>query len=249
MCLVLIALESVPGHRLVLAANRDEWHARPAEALHWWPDRPELAGGRDAVAGGTWLAVRRDGHFATVLNAPGAAAPQAAPSRGDLVPGFLAAEDSAAAVRRIRDESSRYAGFHFVAGSAGRGTTRGWYVGHRQARVTALDHGVHGIDSAGLDTADPRLGRALAGFGRAAAAGPASLLDLLGDDTDPGPGADDSRPVFIRGPEFGTRCSTVLLIADDGRCEIRERRFAANGVVQEETRLHWCIEATAAGPR
>ena len=52
MCLALLALDVHPRYAVVLAANRDEFHARAALAADWWRDPPILAG-RDQVAGGT----------------------------------------------------------------------------------------------------------------------------------------------------------------------------------------------------
>ncbi|PSQ90568.1 MAG: hypothetical protein BRD57_06405 [Proteobacteria bacterium SW_6_67_9] len=121
MCLVVYAQDAVPGYRVVLAANRDEYHARPAQALHWWAHEPPLLAGRDQRAGGTWLGVRRDGRFACVLNGGGAAPSADAPSRGQLVPQVLAGADLMGARQRVEREGSRFAGFHLLAGELGAG--------------------------------------------------------------------------------------------------------------------------------
>lgn len=246
MCLVLLALDSVPGYPVVLAANRDERHERAAEPLHWWPDDPGIAGGRDAVAGGTWLGVCRDGRFAAVLNAPGQPPPAGAASRGELVPRFLAAREPERALHAIEASAAAYAGFHFVGGGPGCA----WYLGARGKDVARLGGGVHGIDNAGLDVDDPRLRRARRGFAAAAAAGDTEpLLALLADTGDPGEGAGDCRPVFVRDAWFGTRCSTVLRIADGGGIELVERRFGPDGASIGDTRLAWTVAAVAAGNR
>ena len=57
MCLLVLAWRSHPRYRLVVAANRDEFHARPAAALAPWDDPPGIVGGRDLTAGGTWFAI------------------------------------------------------------------------------------------------------------------------------------------------------------------------------------------------
>ncbi len=59
MCLALFALDAHPRFALVVAANRDEYHARPAAPAAWW-DEGWLAG-RDLKAGGTWFGVTRGG--------------------------------------------------------------------------------------------------------------------------------------------------------------------------------------------
>ena len=89
MCLALIALQTHPRYAVVIVANRDEFHARPAAAAGWW-DEGWLAG-RDLEAGGTWLGVARDGRYAFLTNVrePQRQRP-GAPSRGALVPRVLA---------------------------------------------------------------------------------------------------------------------------------------------------------------
>lgn len=249
MCLVLLALDPAPGTRVVLAANRDEHHDRPARELHWWPDRDAIAGGRDRLAGGTWLAVRRDGRFATVLNDARVPSPGGdPPSRGGLPPRFLDAADPAAGAAAIQAEAAAHAGFHFIGGDAGGCA---WYCASGAAAPVALAPGIHGADNAGLDADDPRLRRGRAAFERALdGAGPVdpeALLAVLADDTDPGPGAGDSRPVFVRGADFGTRCSTVLRIAADGAIDLVERRFDAAGERAGETRFAWRHDGAATG--
>ena len=57
MCLLVLAWRAHPRYRLVVAANRDEFHARPAAALAPWTDLAGVIGGRDLQANGAWLAV------------------------------------------------------------------------------------------------------------------------------------------------------------------------------------------------
>jgi uncharacterized protein with NRDE domain len=96
MCLILFAWQAHPRYRLVLAANRDEFHQRPALAADFWPDKPDLLAGRDLQAGGTWLGVTRSGRFAAVTNFREPLAPELPleRSRGDLVTAFLTGDQS-----------------------------------------------------------------------------------------------------------------------------------------------------------
>ena len=68
MCLILFAWRAHPEYRLVLAANRDEFHARPTDASDFWAAHPELLAGKDLQQGGTWMGVTRSGRFAAVTN-------------------------------------------------------------------------------------------------------------------------------------------------------------------------------------
>jgi uncharacterized protein with NRDE domain len=69
MCLILLAVDSHPRYSLVVAANRDEYYARPTRSLQQWPEAPQLWAGKDLTAGGTWLGLTRAGRFAAVTNA------------------------------------------------------------------------------------------------------------------------------------------------------------------------------------
>ena len=208
MCLVALASDPDASQPLVLAANRDEYHDRPAAPAAWWSDRPCVLGGRDGRAGGTWLGVSRGGRFAVVLNDGRRSHPPGAPSRGELVPGFLEADDAGAWLAALVRARARYAGFHLVAGDV----DRVHYVGSLTPQPVALGRGIHVIDNDGPDSGTPRARRArscLAGPLAAGDEGPA-LIAALGDRADPGPGTGDRRPLFIADGTFGTRCSTVV---------------------------------------
>lgn len=243
MCLALLALDAVPGWPLVLAANRDERHDRPARPLDWWGDHPDMVGGRDERAGGTWLAARRDGRFATVLNDARIAPPAGAPSRGNLVAEALGPGDAASITTAIHARRHAYAGFHLLVGEPGTG----WYCGTHAEQPRVLSAGVHSVGNAGLDPGDPRLGRAVDLFRSALADGfeRSALLDALGDRQGAGNGPADCRPVFIAAESFGTRCSTVLAIDADGEACMHERRFAAGGRMTGETVRQWQLPLDA----
>ena len=118
MCLFTLANQVVDAFPLVIAANRDELYARPTAEAGRWADDRRIVGGRDLLAGGTWLALRDDGRFAAVTNLRGEAKPEA-PSRGTLVGDFVRGDDPPRAyVERIASRGSDYAGFHLVAGIA-----------------------------------------------------------------------------------------------------------------------------------
>lgn len=89
MCLIVVGWRVHPDYPLVVAANRDEFYARPTAALSRWPDAPEIIGGRDLEAGGTWLGISEAGRFAAVTNVrePGMAPGKL--SRGALTRQFL----------------------------------------------------------------------------------------------------------------------------------------------------------------
>ena len=59
------ALEDVG---LLVAFNRDEAFERATRAVHFWEDKPHILGGRDEVAGGTWLCFSASGRVAWLTN-------------------------------------------------------------------------------------------------------------------------------------------------------------------------------------
>src|SRR5262245_62983643 len=90
MCLILLACQATGRDRLVVAANRDEFHGRASAPAAFWPDQPAILAGRDLEARGTWMGISRGGRFAAVTNYRGGTEPRAAHSRGSLVTAFLA---------------------------------------------------------------------------------------------------------------------------------------------------------------
>lgn len=251
MCLIVFAWQAHPGYSLVLGANRDEFHARPAAPLGWWKDAPNILAGRDLQAGGTWLALARSGRFATVTNYREGFAPHpGVRSRGELVTSFL--EDGGRALRFAEAlNGDEYAGFSLLAGRLGGGDEELVYVSNRGDRGRPLSPGLYGLSNASLDTPWPKVLRSKA---RLAALledklEAEALFDLLADRT-PGstediadaiaddlPG-DTARAIaapFVVTPAYGTRCSTVLLARTDGHVSLHERRFDPAGAPAGDT--------------
>src|ERR1700694_2692318 len=116
MCLAVVALDAHPQYRIVIAANRDEFHARPAAPAHWWTSG--MLAGQDLVGGGAWFGVSRGGRWALVTNfREGIPRDPDAPSRAHLVTGALLLRLPpllcAAAIAR---DGARYHGFNLLVG-------------------------------------------------------------------------------------------------------------------------------------
>src|SRR6185295_12382326 len=115
MCLIVLAWRVHPDLPLLVAANRDEFHARPAERAGFWKDHPSILAGRDLEAGGTWMGVSRTGRFAAVTNYKGGRDPNAAESRGALVTDFLLGDlNSKAFVEKTEKTKTNYSGFNLL---------------------------------------------------------------------------------------------------------------------------------------
>ena len=237
MCLILWAYQRHPRYRLILAANRDEFYARPSLPVGYWPDHPQVIGGRDLTAGGTWMAVSRTGRVAAITNYRDPAANNpAARSRGELVAGFASgAESPTGYLNQVARHRQAYNGFNLlVADAAEMG-----YLGSRQGLVRRLEPGIYGLSNHLLDTDWPKVAGARADLERLVsedAASPESLLDLLCDRRQPpdaelpetGVGLEWERllaPRFIVSENYGTRSSTVLFLEHRGCAAIWEWTF------------------------
>jgi uncharacterized protein with NRDE domain len=247
MCLLVLAWRSHPRYRLVVAANRDEFHDRAAAPLAPWPEIDGVVGGRDLQADGAWFAVDSRRRFGIVTNfREFGRRRRGAPSRGGLIPRFLAgSHPTDEYLQGLETDAPGYAGFNLLL--ADRDSL--WYASNR-ADVFArqLPPGIYGLSNEFLDTPWPKLVRVRARFDSllqaANSSDPQALragLFAMLSDRDPAP--PDSVPAGDLSPEwarklsapfvldrrFGTRCSTVLTITTDGALEITERRFAADG--------------------
>jgi len=213
MCLILVASRVHPDFPLIVAANRDEFHARPTERAAFWKDRPGILAGRDLEAMGTWMGVSRTGRFAAVTNYRGGRDANAAESRGLLVTRFL--EGEAFAGEYVTDVAQRgevYSGFNLLADDG----DELWWCSNRDSGPRRLEPGIYGLGNYLLDT--PEVAESKAQLGRS---------------IDPGPAVE---PLFgvlaaakIVAAEYGTRCSTVLINGRDGRIQFAERPFDASG--------------------
>ena len=252
MCLIYVAWRRHPRCRLVVAANRDEYHARPAASAHWWEDAPGVLAGRDLEAGGTWLGTTRGGRFAAITNYhdPAAGRRADAPSRGALVGAFLTGGESAPVyLDRVLEEGHRYNGFSLLAMD---GDTLA-FASNRLPGVMRLGPGVYGLSNHLLDTPWPKVTEGKAELERLLAEPDLRVPDLLallaarghaGDEAlcaDKGSdlGRRHARATrFIMGGDHGTRTSTVVLRDASGAGLFVERTFdprgAAVGVVTFE---------------
>lgn len=254
MCLVVFAWNAHPDYKLVLAANRDEYHARPARALGWWADQPDILAGRDLQAGGTWLAAHRAGRFATVTNYhEHARPPEKKRSRGALVTDFVAGNASPAEYGQMI-ASAEYAGFSLLVADSREIAC----VSNRNGETKPLSPGVYGLSNATLDTPWPKVVRsrtALASLIESGQLNETTLMHLLADRTPASIADIDAAQLpfniarartapFIVTPDYGTRCSTVCLWSNSGQVVLHEHRFDPEGKTVGKSRFSFQIDAS-----
>lgn len=245
MCLVVLAVGCDPDYPLILAANRDEFHARPSQDIHWWPDQPDIVGGRDLQAGGSWLALSRRGRFATVTNYRDAEPPSGRyVSRGELVTGFLSSELSPHEYLDTIEEDA-YAGFNLIVGD---GNTVG-YLSNREDGRRELGAGIYALSNALLDADAHKVvtsKRHLADLVERSGVNTSMLLRLMHDrHRAPAVEVETGRLEFSRAhaitapfivmPDYGTRCTTIVLLDRDGRWQVTERRFDRDGTASGDS--------------
>jgi uncharacterized protein with NRDE domain len=165
MCIVVFHWAPETDAPLALAANRDEFFARPTAAMHWWPDGNVLAG-RDLKSGGTWMGVTRTGRFALVTNVRDPSLRKSnAPSRGNIVSGFLESEtDAQMFLQTIASRGHAYEGFNLVCGSLARSARELWFLNSVEQMPRRLTHGTYALSNATLDTPWPKTKRIKAVF-------------------------------------------------------------------------------------
>lgn len=247
MCIVAFAWQAHPRWKLVTIGNRDEMHARPAEKLARWNEPAHLLAGRDAKAGGTWLGISEQGRFAVVTNLSGHGAPDPKrASRGDLLKDYLSGDGAYSDLSATR--FSDFNPFNLITVDGDEACAHS----NRPGAVSKLlAPGIHGLSNGPLERPWPKSGqlnRTMTDWVKNGPDDPSALLDLLRSQT-PFPPAGQVKnnseysiepehsPIFIQNPVYGTRCSTVVAIDDQGKGLVIERRFDPSGEVTGTTDL------------
>ena len=215
MCLILAAWQVHADFPLVIAANRDEFHGRPAARAAFWDDRPDVLAGRDLQAGGTWMGVSRAGRFAAVTNYRGGTEPGAAESRGALVTRYL----EGVGVPELAQRAQAYSGFNLLASD---GRELHW-LSNRDGDSRRLAPGWYGLGNLLLDTPDVEEHK------QRFRGSPLSMEPLFGV----------LAQAKIVDERYGTRCSSIAMVGAQVR--FAERAFAASGA--EGTTLRYEFSA------
>jgi uncharacterized protein with NRDE domain len=245
MCLILFSCAAHRFFPLVIAANRDEHHARASTAAAFWPDLPHIYAGRDLEKGGTWMGISTRGRFSAITNfREGRAGPAAPRSRGEIVSGFLADDAPAGPyLDKLAADAAEYNPFSVIAGDVD-----GLHVWSNRgpSAPQPITAGVHGLSNHLLDTPWPKVSAGVAALSatldeRDADCIAGAMFAFLasrkavsdGALPDTGVGLQRERelsPPFIAGEHYGTRTSTLLLVGRDGTVIFHEKRYGSGGV-------------------
>ena len=253
MCLILLAHGAHPEYPLVIAANRDEYYQRPSAKAAFWQDHPHILAGRDLEGMGTWLGVTRRGRFAALTNFRDPNERKTdAPTRGQLVSGFLTSERKPRAyLEDVAALAPNYNGFSLLAGDI----DGVFFFSSRASSVQQVSPGIHGLSNHLLDTPWPKVTRGKLRLHAALAdePSPEALLDLLNDREpaadhelpDTGIGTEMERvlsPALIVSTQYGTRASTAVLIGRDGGVSFSERTILRGGDIGATVSLRFRLE-------
>ena len=258
MCLIFIALKHHPKYKLIVAANRDEFYARKTAAAAYWQDHPEILGGRDLEAMGTWLGMTRKGKICMVTNFRDLRNIKAnAPSRGKLVTDFLLEKISAEDyLMRVRANAKRYNGFSLIAGNV----DELFYLSNYKDGIIQLNSGLFGLSNHLLETPWPKVEKGKAAIQdllKAPLVNKDDLFAILSDETigpddqlpDTGVGLERERllsPAFIKSPGYGTRCSTVIMVDYNDNAAFYERAYHPETAEYSLQSFQFAIGAPAA---
>lgn len=240
MCLINFNIGSHEKYKLIIAANRDEFYSRPTAPLHFWDDYKNILGGRDLKAKGTWLAVSKSGKIGALTNirTPQEMTVENKKSRGELVVNYLLSDQHPKDyLTALKEHADDYAGFNLLAGTP----DELFYMNNYDSKISRIAEGTHGLSNERLDTPWPKVvvgKEKLDGILTDSEIDVDLLFNLLRIDTQ---AADDIvqqtgvdfelekklSPLFIDIPDFdyGTRCSTVVLVDYQNNMTLIERTF------------------------
>jgi uncharacterized protein with NRDE domain len=237
MCLIFLSVDSHPIYKLIVAANRDEFYNRQTAPVHFWEDQPSILGGRDLEASGTWMAMSKKGKISMVTNYrdPVNINPKA-PSRGQLVSDYLSNGDKPEEyLNDISNNGKSYNGFNLIVGSP----SELFYYSNYKRSIEKIEPGLHGLSNHLLNTPWPKIEHGLEKMKNAMSdsiVDPSKLFDVLYDSQvapdeklpDTGVGLERERmlsSMFIKSPNYGTRCSTVVMVNKKNEVVYSERVY------------------------
>ncbi|XP_019166389.1 PREDICTED: transport and Golgi organization protein 2 homolog isoform X2 [Ipomoea nil] len=168
MCIAAFQWKAHPIYPFLLFLNRDEYYDRPTKALAWWEDGVIL-GGRDVLAGGTWLGCNLKGKIAFLTNVREVVDLPSShtKSRGDLPVRFLRSNKSPRDfAEELMAEADHFGGFNLIVVDICSMTM--FYITNRPkdrgVSVTEVSPGIHVLTNASLDSPWPKAQRLQKGF-------------------------------------------------------------------------------------
>ena len=240
MCILFIAVKQHPDYPMIICANRDEFHQRPTQNMHWWPEQKILAG-KDIQAGGTWLGLSTQGDFAALTNfrRPNHFDVNKQ-SRGDLVVQALS-NSHQQMQQTLALNSKQYNDFNLVFGPLNNLQA----FDSVQKKFVKLTPGFHSICNGALDDIWPKMSSGLKLLEKLITNKNVNIEQLLSVMTNQDIADQQQLPatglsaelesllssIFIVSPEYGTRSTAIILQKNSGNIEVYERNYNNEGKV------------------
>ncbi len=256
MCLIFLSINNHPKYKVIVAANRDEFYGRKTTPANFWANYPDVVAGRDMEAGGTWMGATKTGKLSMVTNFRDTAnIDPKAPSRGHLVSDFLGnGQEAQEYLKEVSLKAGQYNGFNLVLG---RGDEL-FYFSNYQNKIVRLGSGLYGLSNHLLDTAWPKVKRGKSKIQpllEQENIEPEMLFQVLRDEATapdhelPKTGLELEREralsaMFIKTPDYGSRCSTLILQDREGNMEFIERVFNLQDFSFTEKKYQWKLPAS-----
>lgn len=238
MCLILIAYQTHPKYKAIIAFNRDELHKRPTLPLNFWDETSSILGGRDLLGKGSWFAISSNGRIGFITNYRDLNIPQKtdAPSRGLLVSNFLNTQNNPQDyLEEIKQKAADYNGFNLVVGDLNQIS----YYSNIENEVKKIPAGIHGICNHLLNTPWPKVVDSKKMLKEVISNDSFKVEDIFSILVDQSIKPDNLLPqtgltlelerknssIFILDETYGTRSSSVVLIDYNNKVDFYERTF------------------------
>ena len=238
MCIIFVAYHYHPDYRLIVAANRDEFYSRPTEPAHFWRDQPAVLAGRDLEQMGTWLGITTSGRLAALTNFRNPNENKKnKQSRGHIVRDFLTGQKPPDEfLIELQSKREKYQGFNILISDH----TSLFYYSNVENEIKPLKPGLYGLSNHLLDTRWPKVQKGKKQLEQLLKMDkPVDEEDLFRMLRDDEPAPKETLPntgigkeleeklssIFIKTPDYGTRCSTIIIIDSAGKVRFIERTF------------------------
>lgn len=243
MCILFIAINQHPQYPVIICANRDEFHQRPTQNMHFWSE-PNILAGKDMQAGGTWLGLNSQGDFAALTNFRRPQHVHATKrSRGDLVLSALQ-NDNQTIQQYLIQNSIQYNDFNLIFGS----------LNNLQAfdsvnkKFITLSSGFHSICNGSLDDIWPKMSLGVTKLEELISANKLDVNALFTVMMNQQVADNKHLPetglavdlelllssIFIKSPNYGTRSTTIILQHKTGEIEVHDHSYNSDGIVEEQ---------------
>ena len=234
MCLIVLGWDIHPKYQLILAANRDEFYARPTQKAHKW-SKEEFFAGKDLQAGGTWLGVNNQKIAAITNYRDPKNIKENAPSRGEIPISFLKGSSFGNEyMRHLKDIASDYNGFNFLTFDQ----TGLLHLNNQEKVINRLSPGIHALSNATIDSPWPKAIKAKEKLKRLLSMDfdHQMLIEMMNDTE---MAEDKNLPqtgvpqewekalsaMCIRTENYGTCCTSVITIDRAGNCSFTEKTY------------------------